>query len=73
MSEDSEQYEVAQVLGHRRNTKDKLVEVRVKWKGYDNDSDITWEPVESLLENAGVDVLDIIKSYFDIFLDTYFP
>ena len=63
MSEsEEEQYQVKDIVDHHH--KDKLVEVKVKWVGYDSDQD-SWEPLGSLLENAGTDVPTMIRAYFE--------
>ena len=58
-----ETYEVEKILD--RKGKGKKVEYLVKWKGYDDPDDYTWEPI-SLLDDA----LDIIATFEKELLDT---
>ncbi|KAK8912305.1 hypothetical protein VCV18_012663 [Metarhizium anisopliae] len=44
---DGEWYNVEKIKSHRIN-KERKLELRVKWEGYDRKKDLTWEPEESL-------------------------
>jgi len=50
-----EEYEVESIL--QKRTKKGKIEYFVKWKGWDNPDDNTWEPVDNL------DCEDLIKEY----------
>ncbi|KAL1598087.1 hypothetical protein SLS59_007097 [Nothophoma quercina] len=53
-----ESYVVEKILGHRFNKG--VLEFDVKWQGYENPSDRTWEPEENM-ETAA----DVLKEYFE--------
>ncbi|KAF5120902.1 Chromo domain-containing protein 2 [Metarhizium anisopliae] len=57
---DGEWYNVEKIKSHRIN-KERKLELRVKWEGYDRKKDLTWEPEESLRES----VPEIVQAYFD--------
>ncbi|KAF3036529.1 hypothetical protein E8E11_004770 [Didymella keratinophila] len=54
-----DEYVVEKILGHRFNRSGTL-EFDVKWQGYENPKDRTWEP-EANMETAA----DVLKEYFD--------
>ncbi|GAA5832506.1 hypothetical protein JCM11251_001351 [Rhodosporidiobolus azoricus] len=51
---EEEEYEVEKILDHKREGKSKKSELkyRVKWKGYDNEADHTWEPESNVVDTA---------------------
>ncbi|OSS47083.1 hypothetical protein B5807_09830 [Epicoccum nigrum] len=53
-----DEYVVEKILGHRFNKG--VLEFDVKWQGYDNPEDRTWEPEENM-ETAA----DVLKEYFE--------
>lgn len=44
--EDGEEYRVEKVLNHRFDGSE--LEYQIKWLGYENKEDMTWEPLENL-------------------------
>lgn len=42
-----DEYVVEKILDKRYNSKTKKTEYLIKWKGYNNPSDNTWEPEEN--------------------------
>ncbi|KAF9697553.1 hypothetical protein EKO04_004341 [Ascochyta lentis] len=55
---DEDEYVVEKIIGHRFNKG--ALEFDVKWQGYDNPEDRTWEPEENM-ETAA----DVLKEYFE--------
>jgi chromobox protein 1 len=48
MSNDETFFVVEKILGHRI-TSDGRDEYQVKWQGYDDPKDLTWEPIANLV------------------------
>ncbi|KAH9828461.1 putative membrane protein [Teratosphaeria destructans] len=56
--EDPDEYAVEKILAHDYNKKGELI-FQIKWLGYEDEADLTWEPEENL-----EDAQDILKAYF---------
>ncbi|KAK5652737.1 hypothetical protein OQA88_9590 [Cercophora sp. LCS_1] len=59
--EEGEEYIVEKILSHAYNKAAKRIEFKVKWEGYDDESELTWEPEEHLIDNAS----QIFEEYLD--------
>lgn len=47
---DEDEFQVEEVLDHK--TSRGQIIYQIKWLGYDQDEDLTWEPVENLYEHC---------------------
>ncbi|BCS04399.1 chromo domain-containing protein [Aspergillus luchuensis] len=59
--EEEDVYAVEKIMNHDWAKKGDLL-LQVKWQGYDDPADMTWEPEENLLEGAK----DIVEEYFRV-------
>ncbi|KAK3939073.1 hypothetical protein QBC46DRAFT_388748 [Diplogelasinospora grovesii] len=57
---EEEEYVVEKILSHMMDKKGEPL-FEVKWEGYDNPKDRTWEPEDNLRENASV----VLEEYFE--------
>ena len=59
--DDSDEYVVEKILSHSLDEKGTTFLYEVKWLGYPNKADRTWEPEANLMDGA----MDILQSYWD--------